>query len=101
MEEKKMYEYAVKIHRQIGRVLFDKECDCYIGISDLLEEKENFERFIHALSISGATLCKAALAKPIDILEYNHMCNRLILKYAKVTEEQTLNYEDSETPKDA
>jgi hypothetical protein len=83
MEEKeKTIEYAEKIIQALG-VLFEENSDYFISQEELLEG-DNLTHFFHALgNMVPANLYSQTTGEDINILDFNHIANKLCFQYAK------------------
>lgn len=83
MEEKnKTIEYAEKIIQAIGG-LFEENSEFFINQQELLEE-DNLTHFFHALgNMVPANLYSQITGEEINILDFNHIANKLCFQYAK------------------
>jgi hypothetical protein len=77
--------YTAVIAKQILALLFDKECDNYIGLEEL-EANGNATDFVHAMSCATAIIYKEITKNECDFLEFNHIANRLIFQYSKLSD---------------
>ena len=85
MEEKeKTIEYAEKIIQALG-VLFEENSDYFISQEEVLEG-DNLTHFFHALgNMVPANLYSQTTGEDINILDFNHIANKLCFQYAKKT----------------
>jgi hypothetical protein len=83
MEEKeKTVEYAEKIIQALGN-LFEENSDYFISQEELLEG-DNLTHFFHALgNMVPANLYSQITEEDINILDFNHIANKLCFQYAK------------------
>jgi hypothetical protein len=83
MEEKeKTVEYAEKIIQALGS-LFEENSDYFISQEELLEE-DNLTHFFHALgNMVPANFYSQITGEDINILDFNHIANKLCFQYAK------------------
>lgn len=83
MEEKdKTIEYAEKIIQSLGG-LFDEKSDFFINQEELLEG-DNLTHFFHAIgNMVPANIYSQITEEDINILEFNHIANKLCFQYAK------------------
>ncbi len=87
MEEKeKTVEYAEKIIQALGS-LFEENSDCFISQEELLEG-DNLTHFFHALgNMVPTNLYHQITGENVNILDFNHISNKLCFQYAKKTEQ--------------
>ena len=81
MKVSKENEYAALIIGVIVEHFLDKESEFYV-MDELMEDDENITAFIHALaSLAPATIHKQITVSGGDIIDFNHLANRLIFQY--------------------
>ena len=78
------YEYAVLIEAAIGE-LFNEDSEFHIDLEDL-EKEGNLTKFIHALAnIVPVHLHNKLTGDNKDMLEFNHLANRLCFQFSNKT----------------
>ena len=79
----KEQEYAVKILAQIQEMFDNEDCENHISKNELLDG-DNLTHFMHAVSnIAPARIGNALTGKNNDLIESNHIANRLLFNYIK------------------
>jgi hypothetical protein len=78
----KVIEYSKKIIQALEE-LFKEESDCFISQEELLDG-DNLTHFFHALgNVVPANLYSQTTGEDINILDFNHIANKLCFQNAK------------------
>lgn len=87
-KQEKVLRYAVLIAEAV-QTLLDPDNENYIGGVDELEEGKNATHFTHALANMAPAMVFAHLTgSDINLLEFNHMANRLCFQYMTKEEKE-------------
>ncbi len=81
MQETRDEHYANLITEQIRDMLFNENCPNYINPEELANS-DNFCAFIHAFAnLAPCHLYNHALGEEKDVLEFNHIANKLCFDF--------------------
>ena len=85
MKQEKWITYAALIGDQV-RAMFDPNSENYIDVQELNDE-ENATAFFHALfNIAPGMLYKQLIDEDLDLLDINHVANKLVFRFSKQVE---------------
>jgi hypothetical protein len=80
-KQRKSTEYAQKILHVLSEIN-NEDSEHYMDLDELTED-DNLTHFMHALAnVAPAFFYKKLTGNEIDMLEFNHLSNRLVFQYS-------------------